>query len=127
MADDSSEDRTEDPTSKKQEEAKEKGQVARSKELSSASVLLVAVCFALMAGHLFTDPVIDVAKANFGFSQGDIFDPAMMVKLLTSSLIDVGMSFVGLIFAISFAAVFAAIIVGGWNFSLQSLQPKCPI
>ena len=61
MADDSGQDRTEDPTSKKREQAKEKGQVARSKEFSSALVLFLTVCFAIFAGGLFVRPIVQVA------------------------------------------------------------------
>ncbi len=124
MADDSSEDRTEDPTSKKQEEAKEKGQVARSREFSSAIVLLMTATFATSLGSMLVTPILDVAKVNFGFEPMAAFEPHVMVDSLVAGILEVAKVFLLLLVGVFLAAIASAILVGGWNFSLQALQPK---
>lgn len=47
---DTSQERTEEPTGRRLEQAREKGQVARSKELGTAAVLLAAAVGFLMLG-----------------------------------------------------------------------------
>ena len=124
MAEDSGQDRTEDPTSKKREESKKKGQVARSKEFSSGVVLFMTVSFAYFAGGLFSEPLVDLAKQNFGFDPAVIFDISEMGRAFKGSVFEVASVFVWLLFSVSFAAIFAAVVIGGWNFTLQSMTPK---
>jgi len=50
MAEESSGERSEEPTGRRLEQAREKGQIARSKELGTAAVLISAACGFYMLG-----------------------------------------------------------------------------
>ena len=53
MAEDTGQERTEEPTAKRLQQSRDKGQVARSKELGTAAVLLAsAVGFAIVGPNL---------------------------------------------------------------------------
>lgn len=62
MAADSDMEKTEDPTSKKLDEAAEKGNIARSKELATALVLLGSSVGILMFGQELAKTVLVVCK-----------------------------------------------------------------
>lgn len=124
MAEDSGQDRTEEPTAKKREQAKEKGQVARSKEFSSGVVLLLTVSIGYFLGASFTQPIINIAQFNFAFDVNSIFDINAMQAAFQASVFEVAGVFIWLLLGVSFASISAAIIIGGWNFSLKALTPK---
>lgn len=124
MAEDSGQDRTEDPTSKKKEEAKDKGQVARSREFSSSVVLFMTVSFAYFAGSVFSEPLLDVARQNFAFDVNAIADTSAMKSAFQASVFQVAGAFIWILVSVAFAAIFSAIVIGGWNFSLKSLAPQ---
>jgi len=60
MADESAAERTEDATQRKRQQARERGQVARSRDLSAACVLFVAVLFLHFNGHWMMSEIIRV-------------------------------------------------------------------
>jgi len=121
---DSSQDRSEEPTAKKRQQAKEKGQVARSKELSSALVLGAALAYFTLGKQQLIGPIVAIAKANFGFDVDRLADPSVMTAALITAVTEAAKGFIGLLIAISIAALASVILLGGWNFSLESLRPK---
>uniref|UniRef100_UPI003D071D5D EscU/YscU/HrcU family type III secretion system export apparatus switch protein n=1 Tax=Agarivorans sp. TaxID=1872412 RepID=UPI003D071D5D len=59
MADDEQE-KTEDPTGKKLQDAREKGQIARSKELGTAAVLISAALAIMGFGSMLAESMVKV-------------------------------------------------------------------
>jgi flagellar biosynthesis protein FlhB len=125
VADDaSSEDKTEDATPRRQEKAREEGQIPRSRELTTALVLLVSLVALWVFGEKMVRTLISIFRRNFSFSRETIFDPQIMVGYFVSSLMDglwVLIPFAGLTVA---AALIAPVALGGWLFSPKSAMPK---
>jgi flagellar biosynthetic protein FlhB len=70
MADD---DKTEDPTPKKQEEAREKGQLGKSQDLTAAMMSAIAITFLFMYGHKIVNYHVDAIIYIFShFHQMDL-------------------------------------------------------
>jgi flagellar biosynthetic protein FlhB len=116
--------RTEQPTPRRLQKAKEKGQVPRSQELASVlTITTMVITLGLLAPSIFR---WFIARAKDGlsgqtsmFSNSNIFMQYVGEKIIDSILI------VSPIFAMLFAAsVLASIVVGGLNFSPQAVQPK---
>ena len=123
MADDSDLDKSEQPTESKLKKAKEKGQIPRSRELTSLIILLVGIMLFLSMG------------ANFVARLKTIIKQAILVayrtdddKQIIFNLIDLLSAGFWAIFPIFFGLVIIAIIaplsVGGLLFSLQSIKPN---
>ena len=123
MADDSDLDKSEQPTDSKLKKAKEKGQIPRSRELTSLIILLVGIMLFLSMG------------ANFVARLKTIIKQAILVayrtdddKQIIFNLIDLLSAGFWAIFPIFFGLVIIAIIaplsVGGLLFSLQSIKPN---
>ena len=62
---DTTEERTEEPTAKRLEKAREDGQVARSQELSVAAMMIGVACFMYLFGGILIMQLGDVFRAGF--------------------------------------------------------------
>ncbi|KFA58331.1 flagellar biosynthesis protein FlhB [Gilliamella sp. wkB18] len=123
MADDSDVDKSEQPTDSKIKKAKEKGQIPRSRELTSLLILLVGITlFWLMGSHLASQliTVIQMAmKVSYRIDDDKllIFN---LVNLLSAGFWAILPIFLGLVII----AIIAPICIGGLLFSLQSIKPN---
>ena len=124
MAEETGQEKTEEPTSKRLQEAREKGDIPRSKELTTTILLLAAGLAALMFGGQVAVRMMAMMKGNFMLDRAAISDPAQMVAHLVQSLMEGFLSLWGLFALLLVAAVIGPIALGGWNFSAEALQPK---
>ncbi|MDX1318769.1 MAG: EscU/YscU/HrcU family type III secretion system export apparatus switch protein, partial [Oceanospirillum sp.] len=116
--------KTEDPTPKRIQEAREKGDVPRSKDLNTMLLTLVAAAALLTLGPIIAEALMSVFRYNFSISRGDILDTQGMFRHLIHS---VQTSLIGMLPTMAvliLAALTAPISLGGWNFSSKALAPK---
>ncbi|MBN3563527.1 flagellar biosynthesis protein FlhB [Aliamphritea spongicola] len=124
MAEESGQEKTEEPTPKRLKDAKEKGDIARSKELATTVSLLAAAFGALMLGDTAATVMMDMMSYNFALDRQAAFDPNLMFQHLGHSLKE-GMMSVALFFLIMLVAAFIGPLgLGGWNLSGKALMPK---
>lgn len=123
MADDSDLDKSEQPTDSKLKKAKEKGQIPRSRELTSLMILLVGILlFWVMGTHFVSKLKAIIQQAMLVAHRTDddkqiIFN---LINLLTAGFWAILPIFVGLVIV----AIIAPLSVGGLLFSLQSIKPN---
>tara|TARA_R110000850_G_scaffold10199_14_gene36743 strand:- start:308 stop:1441 length:1134 start_codon:yes stop_codon:yes gene_type:complete len=121
---DSGQERTEDPTSKRLEQSREKGQVARSKELGTAAVLLAASVGFSMTGPAIAKSLYNIMKQIFSMERDQIFDTNSMFRVwgvVGSELAGPLISFIALLAFVSFLG---NIVLGGMSFSVKAFMPK---
>lgn len=121
---DSSQERTEEPTSKRLEQAREKGQVARSKELGTAAVLLAASVGFAMTGPSIAISLYTIMKQIFTMERDQIFDTNSMFRVwgvVGNELAWPLISFIALLALVSFIGNVA---LGGMSFSVKAFMPK---
>ncbi len=123
MADESAE-KTEQPTPKKLLDAAEKGQIARSKDLGTAIVLIGSAAAILVFGKAVAMAVLTIGQRMMRLDQKDIFEPNSMFtawgeagKVLLPPL-------AGVFLIVLVAAFVGNILLGGFNFSWQAAGPK---
>lgn len=80
MADKPPGDKTEAPTQKRQDDARKKGEVARSKELGPAVVTLAAATWLLLYGGDFVSAFANALSVGLVIGPGDIADFAPMAR-----------------------------------------------
>ncbi|GHB62323.1 flagellar biosynthesis protein FlhB [Psychrosphaera saromensis] len=124
MAEGSDAEKTEDPTAKRQEDARKKGQIARSKELGTTGVLVASAASLLMFGSGLAIALMDDMRSKFALDRDDIFDPKKMFQAMGESLSAVSMPMFAIFAFILFAAFVANSLLGGINFSWQAMAPK---
>ena len=125
MADeDTGQERTEEPTAKRQEDAKKKGQIARSRELNTMAVMLVSAIAMVMLGKAIIFDLGDLLKQHLQISRADIFDAGALSRLFADAIIDGLWLLTPLFILLMVVALLAPMAIGGWSFSFEAMQPK---
>ena len=120
MAEDSDLERTEPASARRLEQAREKGDVPRSRELATLAVLLSSTAVMAFLGVTMFHGLSDVMSSSLTFDQRDIDSPTMMGR----NLMEAGMEGVMLLMPLAATVVVAAlasnVMVSGWVFSTQA-------
>ncbi len=116
--------RTEEPTARRLQKAREEGQIVRSVELSAAAVTLAAVGFIFFSGSGLAHRLADGFSQSFVFDRKILESPHLLPGLLLSRLAD-GLLLVSPIFiATIVVALVASAALGGLNFSTKAIEAK---
>ena len=121
---DTTEERTEEPTAKRLEKAREDGQVARSQELSVAAMMIGVACFMYLFGGILIMQLGDVFRAGFVFDRKDIYSEALLPSTFGHHAVDSMVATLPIFVLAVIIAIGAAGMIGGYNFSLKSMAPK---
>ncbi|GGP99779.1 flagellar biosynthesis protein FlhB [Shewanella ulleungensis] len=121
---DSSQERTEEPTSKRLEQAREKGQVARSKELGTAAVLLAASVGFAMTGPSIAISLYTMMKQIFSMERDQIFDTNSMFRVWGVVGNELAWPLLSFIALLAFVSFLGNIVLGGMSFSVKAFMPK---
>ena len=116
--------RTEQPTAKRLEDAKRKGQVARSKELNTMAVTLAGAIFLTASGGYLGEALTDLMGRGFSLTRADIFEPTAMSKHLVGAMRETLITLLPFFLVTVVAAVLASVVLGGFSFSAEALAPK---
>lgn len=122
--DDSSQEKTEEATPRKLDKAREDGQVARSRELTTTILLLVGSVTLLLSGEFFGKKMMHVFGYSMMLDRALIFDPGQMLTHLGVAFFEAMLGVVPLFLALLIAAFVGPIALGGWLFSTKALMPK---
>jgi flagellar biosynthetic protein FlhB len=116
--------RTEQATPKRLEEARKKGQVPRSTELSTAAVCIAAAVAIYSFGGVAAGRLGELMRATLSLSP----EVATGEGMIWPALMHAGANAVWIILPILgatfFAALAAPLAIGGWNFSTEALMPQ---
>jgi len=123
MADDSAE-KTEQPTSKKLEDAAKKGQIARSKDLGTAFVLIGSAASLLVFGKMLAIAVLDIGQRMLQLDTKDIFETNSMFTAWGAVGEKLIPPMAGIFIIILIAAFIGNTLLGGFNFSWEAAGPK---
>lgn len=124
MAEDSGQDKTEEPTEKRLADARKKGQIPRSKELNTFVALMTGSVMLLLMGEYIGKGLIDLMKKPFQMDRDVIFDKASPILFFEQTLLDGLLLIFPLVITLGIAALLTPIMMGGWNFSTESMSPK---
>lgn len=116
--------RSEEPTAKKREEARKKGDVPRSKELAAFVVMLLGSLGCIMiAGNVF-EALRGVFRESMILPREVVFDTYWMYRILTDAVQGVFWALGPFMFVLLIATLVTPALIGGWVFSAEALQPK---
>lgn len=120
----SAQEKTEEPTARRQEKAREDGQVPRSKELTTSAVLIVGCVGLYVFGGVMINDLARILEFNLALPREVIFDTNAMIGHLVSSFHDGIVLMLPLFGVLLVAAIAGPTALGGWLFSTKSLAPK---
>jgi flagellar biosynthetic protein FlhB len=124
MADSSKDDKTEQPTGKRLGDAREKGNVPRSRDLGHVMMLGSAGVALLVLSGPMTDASVRLVRAGLHFDAQMLDDPARMVERMSSLVGDAALAFAPLLAVFVVACMVSPIALGGLMFSTQLLEPN---
>ncbi len=117
-------DRTEQATPKRREDARKKGDVPRSRELTMTSVMITGASgLLLFAGSIGGNVASGMIEA-LSIDRSKIFDPEYPAVALSTMFVHALIGFLPLGVVMMVAAVGGAALIGGWSFSISALAFK---
>lgn len=124
MAESDGQERTEEATPRRREQAREKGQVARSKELASVSVLVVGAISLMWFGDALARSMYQIMSRLFTLSREEVFDFTKLMDIISGALVSMILPLTLILVTLFFAAFVGATGVGGIRVSAQAAMPK---
>ncbi len=124
MARETTQEKTEQPTPKRRADARRKGQVPRSRELTTMLVLLAAAGALLAMGEGMVQDITAMMRTTWTLERRDLLDvtrlPGFLLLAMEQALLAL-LPFLALLFVI---ALLAPMLLSGWSFSTQALAFK---
>ncbi|AYH45120.1 flagellar biosynthesis protein FlhB [Azoarcus sp. DN11] len=124
MAEDSDLEKTEQPSPRRLEQAREEGQVPQSRELSTFLVLMAGVSALWVMGEWISGRILGMLRAGFSIERARAFDPKLMLAGFGDLITDALLTMLPLFGILMVAAIAAPILMGGFVFAPNLLGLK---
>ena len=124
MAEDSGQERTEEPTDKKISESRKKGQVARSKELGTTFVLIFSAIALLLYGPAIAKGLYNIMGRGLTLNRNETYDTTKMFSVWGEMFSELFFPMAMFVFIITIAGIVGNTLLGGYNFSWEAAAPK---
>jgi len=124
MAEEQFQERTERATPKRIKDAREKGQIPRSKELNAATILIAASSSLFFLGSGMSTGITNILKQGLSLPRNVLFDTSTLSTQL-ATMIWSGLVLVAPFLTIcAVVAIAAPTLLGGWSFSTKAMAFK---
>ncbi|HEX7013777.1 MAG TPA: flagellar biosynthesis protein FlhB [Steroidobacteraceae bacterium] len=124
MAERDEQERTEQATPKRLEEARRKGQIPRSRDLSAAAVTLAGGLALYFMGASLTGRIHDLMQRALTISRDQALDTMYVLPALSRAAMDALILCAPVFITIVLAALLAPLALGGWSFTTEPLMPQ---
>jgi flagellar biosynthesis protein FlhB len=124
MSDEQQQDRTEQPTPKRRADARKKGEVPRSRELTMTGVILSGATALLFVAAPMADNISKVFRQSFSIERARLFDAGHLPEALGQAISSVTLSFIPFATILMIAVFGSAALIGGWSFSMKAAAFK---
>ncbi|MHB1115277.1 flagellar biosynthesis protein FlhB [Sideroxydans sp.] len=121
---DSDLEKTELPSQRKLDKAREDGQVARSRELSTFMGLVAGGAGLWMMGEVLGQGMLRLLHNGLTLDRALAFNIELMVPRLHDLFMDILLTFVPFLVMLVLVALLSPLLMSGWLFSPKALQPK---
>ncbi len=116
--------KSEEPTEKKLRESREKGQIPRSRELTTLLVTLLAAVFLLLYGaQMIADFEVIMIK-GLSFERSVAFDTLALFNLIYALVEAAFLMILPFFLLMILITLVAPVLLGGWAFSIKAMSPK---
>lgn len=124
MAEESDLEKTEQASPKRLETAREEGDVPRSRELATVSVLFAAgLSFWMMGNHL-NSALKTSMQQGLSLERADAFDSIKLLMKLSHIIVDLMIAFAPFALVLLVVALASPALIGGWVMSTKSVMPQ---
>ncbi|QKS28539.1 MAG: Flagellar biosynthetic protein FlhB [Accumulibacter sp.] len=123
MAEESDVERTEPASARRLEQAREEGQVPRSREVGAFLVLIVGAAGFMMLGPWMMQRLSTVVRRGLVVDHQTAHEPALMLTRMAELAAEALLTFAPLFGALLVAVLLSPFVLGSWNFSAKALEP----
>jgi flagellar biosynthetic protein FlhB len=120
----SSNERTEQPTERRKQESKKKGQVPRSRELNTMLSLLSGAVGLLVLGGTISTELTSLIETSFSFDRAVAFDKDMIAVHFMGTVISALMILMPFFLVMVVGSFIGPLMMGGWSFSASAMAFK---
>ncbi|OLU17400.1 MULTISPECIES: flagellar biosynthesis protein FlhB [unclassified Pseudomonas] len=117
-------DKSEEPTEKRRRESREKGQIARSRELNTFAIMLAGTGGLLATGGSIGNAMLEIMRGNFALPREILMDERNMALWLAASGQLALEALLPLLIVLLVMSIVGPIALGGWLFSAKAMAPK---
>jgi flagellar biosynthetic protein FlhB len=121
---DDDQEKTEEPTAKRLQDARDRGQVARSRELGTAAVMVSGSAMLLLGGGPMATGMGRLLGTGLTLDRAQLINPAEMAPALGAAVVHGLLVAMPVLLAVLAASVVAPLALGGWVFSAEALAPN---
>ncbi len=116
--------KSEDPTEKKKSESRKKGQITRSKELTTLFMLIMSIVGIMIFAKDMVETISAIMRNNFAVERDTLFHTGQLFIHFKGELAAMLYSLLPLFILMVITAILSSSLLGGFNFSSEALQPK---
>jgi flagellar biosynthesis protein FlhB len=124
MAEESDLEKTEQPSQQRLDKAREEGQVARSRELTTFVMLMAGGAGLWLLGSTIMQKMVKVLRDGLTLDKRMTYDTEHLLPHLHALSNDALLALLPLLLVLFVAAIIAPLLLNGWLFTLQPLLPK---
>ncbi len=115
--------RTEEPSQKRLQDARERGQVPRSRELTNFATMIGGSATLIAIGGSLTARLSETMRHSLSIDPQSLRDPDSMLSALGEASVNGLTALLPLFGAVIALVLLASVVLGGWNFSPQAMAP----
>jgi len=124
MAEDTGQERTEEPTPKRLADARKKGQIARSRELNTMSILLLGAITMIMLATPIMSGLANLMTRGLSIERKLIFNELHTLNIFAAQIEQALILLLPVYVVLTIVAFLAPMSLGGWSFSTQAISFK---
>ncbi|HEV7855755.1 MAG TPA: flagellar biosynthesis protein FlhB [Herminiimonas sp.] len=124
MAEESDLEKTEPASSRRLDQAREEGDIPRSRELTTCTMLLASgAAFWFTGGHMVNE-LNSMLASGLSFDRTMAFDMELLLAHIAAAVGKLLLAFAPAALILIVVIIFSPMLIGGWLFSFNSLQPN---
>jgi flagellar biosynthetic protein FlhB len=124
MAEASNAEKTEPASQRRLDQARKEGDIPRSREIGTFTVLMTAGAGLWVMGDSLVAKLSAVLERGLSLDREQIYNPAVLIERVTSDFAAVLLACLPLAGAIILVMLASPMLIGGWNFSAKSFMPN---
>jgi flagellar biosynthetic protein FlhB len=115
--------RTEDPSQRRLQDARKRGQVPRSRELTNFATMIGGSATLIAVGGSLAAHLSQIMRRGLSIAPQRLRDPNDMMSSLGEACITAVTVLLPVFGALIALVLLASLLLGGWNFSMQAMAP----
>jgi flagellar biosynthetic protein FlhB len=115
--------RTEEPSQKRLQQARERGQLPRSRELTTFAAMIGGSATLIAVGETLARRMSEIMRSSLSVDPQNLADPQSMMASFGDAVMSALVAVLPIFGALICVVLLASVVLGGWNFSPAAMIP----